>query len=199
MRYTINGIEYTTRVGDTVVADGFALHVPGGKPLAVIYFYDEESRCPLGWEVMKNPTPSHLSSAFRKSCMMLGRIPEVVRIDGERFREAFSPNEDDFNEVLTIIGIAAGCDVDLGYRSLPTMHYLSRQQCRSMDSILHTVGRLFELQRNGRQHHNHLAGRTPRDVFENGRCPVNMMSALDMGTMNWLWRNEVCDLAVASC
>ena len=190
--------EHTTKVGDTFVADGFVLNVPEREPLSVIYFFDEESRYPLGWEVASAPRPAHLCAAFRKSCMMIGRIPGTVLIDGGAFREVFFPNDGDFNEVLTIVGVA-GCNVDLSHRSLPTMHFLSLQQCGSMEAILHTVERVFESRRNGRQYHNHLAGRTPRDVLKGGLRSVGKMPAMQIGILNWLWRNEDSDLAVASC
>jgi putative transposase len=107
-------------VGDIVVADGHilnfeTLHPETGKPkrMTLLLFYDGRSNMPLGWEIMPTENVACISSAFRRTCLFLGKIPLLVYIDnGKAFRAKFFKGCPDLNQA-GIFGLyeALGCHV----------------------------------------------------------------------------------------
>ncbi|WP_302786129.1 Mu transposase C-terminal domain-containing protein [Bilophila wadsworthia] len=93
-------------VGDIVIADGKVLNFETvnpdtGKPcrMTLVLFYDGRSRCPLGWEIMPTENTACISSAFRRTCIMLGKIPRVVYLDnGRAFRAEFFKGSPEFEQ-----------------------------------------------------------------------------------------------------
>lgn len=93
-------------VGDVVIADGHTLNFETinpetGKPcrMTLLLFFDGASRYPLGWEVMATENVACISSAFRRACIRLGKIPKVVYLDnGKAFRAKFFKGCPDFEQ-----------------------------------------------------------------------------------------------------
>ena len=92
--------------GDIVIADGKVLNFETinpdtGKPcrMTLLLFYDGRSRSPLGWEIMATENTQCISVAFRRTCIMLGKIPRVVYLDnGRAFRARFFKGSPDFEQ-----------------------------------------------------------------------------------------------------
>lgn len=93
-------------VGEVVIADGHTLNFETinpdtGKPtrMTLLLFLDGRSACPLGWEVMATENVACIASAFRRTCIALGKFPRVVYIDnGKAFRARFFKGCEDFNQ-----------------------------------------------------------------------------------------------------
>lgn len=93
-------------VGDVVFADGHTLNFETlnpetGKPtrMTLLLFFDGASSHPLGWEVMPSENTACISSAFRRTCIVLGKFPRVVYIDnGKAFRAEFFKGSKDFEQ-----------------------------------------------------------------------------------------------------
>lgn len=93
-------------VGDIVIADGHVLNFETldpdtgrGKRMTLLLFYDGASRHPLGWEIMPTENTACISSAFRRTCLVLGKIPRVVYLDnGKAFRSKFFKGTSDFRQ-----------------------------------------------------------------------------------------------------
>jgi putative transposase len=108
------------QVGDIVIADGHILNFETinpetGKPkrMTLLLFYDGASNHPLGWEIMANENTACISSAFRRTCLLLGKFPRVVYIDnGKAFRSEFFEGCNDF-EQAGFLGLYRdlGCEV----------------------------------------------------------------------------------------
>ncbi|MDR1398125.1 MAG: Mu transposase C-terminal domain-containing protein [Desulfarculales bacterium] len=108
------------QVGDVAIADGHTLNFettnPGtGKPkrMTLLLFYDGASSHPLGWEIMATENVACISSAFRRSCLILGKFPKVVYLDnGKAFRAKFFSGCADF-EQAGFLGLYRdlGCEV----------------------------------------------------------------------------------------
>jgi putative transposase len=96
----------TVQVGDIVIADGHTLNFESvdpetGKPkrMTLLLFYDGASNHPLGWEIMPTENVACISSAFRRTCLLLGKIPRVVYLDnGRAFRAKFFSGYPDFQQ-----------------------------------------------------------------------------------------------------
>ncbi len=76
-------------------------------------FLDGASRYPLGWEVMATENVDCISSAFRRACIHLGKVPRVVYLDnGKAFRARFFKGCEDF-EQAGFLGLYRdlGCEV----------------------------------------------------------------------------------------
>lgn len=107
-------------VGDVIIADGHVLNFEilnpdSGKPkrMMLVMFYDGRSNMPLGWEIMPTENTDCISSAFRRSCIYLGKFPRVVYIDnGKAFRSTFFRGCDDL-EQAGHLGLyrGLGCEV----------------------------------------------------------------------------------------
>ena len=107
-------------VGDVVIADGHTLNFETidpdtGKPkrMTLLLFYDGASGHPLGWEIMASENVACISSAFRRTCLILGKFPLVVYIDnGKAFRAKFFKGVSDFRQA-GFIGLYEdlGCEV----------------------------------------------------------------------------------------
>ncbi len=107
-------------VGDIVIADGHTLNFETidsetGKPrrMTLLLFLDGASRYPLGWEVMATENVDCISSAFRRACIHLGKVPRVVYLDnGKAFRARFFKGCEDF-EQAGFLGLYRdlGCEV----------------------------------------------------------------------------------------
>ncbi len=107
-------------VGDVVIADGHTLNFETldpetGKPkrMTLLLFYDGASNCPIGWEVMATENTACISSAFRRACITLGKIPRVIYLDnGKAFRSKFFKGTSDFQQA-GILGLyeSLGCSV----------------------------------------------------------------------------------------
>ena len=84
-------------VGDIVFADGHTLNFETldpdtgkGKRMTLLLFFDGASNHPLGWEIMPTENVACISSAFRRTCLLLGKFPRVVYLDnGRAFRAKF--------------------------------------------------------------------------------------------------------------
>ncbi len=108
------------RVGDVVIADGHTLNFETinpetGKPkrMTLLLFYDGASAHPLGWEIMPTENTACISSAFRRTCILLGMFPKVVYLDnGKAFRARFFKGCADFGQA-GICGLyeGLGCQV----------------------------------------------------------------------------------------
>lgn len=58
--------------------------------MTLLLFFDGASNCPLGWEIMPSENTDCISSAFRRTCLLLGKFPRVVYLDnGRAFRAKF--------------------------------------------------------------------------------------------------------------
>ncbi|WP_027188202.1 Mu transposase C-terminal domain-containing protein [Desulfovibrio cuneatus] len=107
-------------VGDIVIADGHTLNFETldpetGKPkrMTLLLFYDGASNCPLGWEIMRTENVACISAAFRRACIVLGKIPRIIYIDnGKAFRAKFFEGIPDLQQA-GILGLYAslGCEV----------------------------------------------------------------------------------------
>ena len=107
-------------VGDVVIADGHTLNFETlnpdtGKPtrMTLLLFYDGASNHPLGWEIMATENTACISSAFRRTCLVLGKFPRVVYLDnGKAFRSKFFKGTPDF-EQAGFLGLYhdLGCEV----------------------------------------------------------------------------------------
>jgi putative transposase len=107
-------------VGDVVIADGHTLNFESvepetGKPkrMTLLLFYDGASNHPLGWEIMPTENTACISSAFRRTCLLLGKYPRVVYLDnGKAFRAKFFAGCPDF-EQAGFLGLYRdlGCEV----------------------------------------------------------------------------------------
>lgn len=107
-------------VGDVVIADGHTLNFETldpdtGKPkrMTLLLFFDGASRYPLGWEVMPSENVACISSAFRRTCLLLGKYPRVVYLDnGKAFRARFFEGCQDF-EQAGFLGLYRdlGCEI----------------------------------------------------------------------------------------
>jgi putative transposase len=107
-------------VGDIVIADGHTLNFETldpetGKPkrMTLLLFFDGASNHPLGWEVMPTENVACISSAFRRTCILLGKFPRVVYLDnGKAFRAKFFSGCADF-EQAGFLGLYRdlGCEV----------------------------------------------------------------------------------------
>ena len=107
-------------VGDVVIADGHTLNFETinpdtGKPtrMTLLLFFDGASRYPLGWEVMATENIACISSAFRRTCLVLGKFPRVVYLDnGRAFRARFFKGCPDFQQA-GFLGLYRdlGCEV----------------------------------------------------------------------------------------
>ena len=108
------------QVGDIVIADGHTLNFETINPdtgkairMTLLLFYDGASNHPLGWEVMPTENIACISAAFRRTCMVLGKIPRVVYLDnGKAFRAKFFKGIPDF-EQAQFLGLYRdlGCNV----------------------------------------------------------------------------------------
>ncbi len=107
-------------VGDIVIADGHVLNFETlnpetGKPkrMTLLLFFDGASNHPLGWEIMASENIQCISSAFRRTCMCLGKIPRVVYIDnGRAFRAKFFEGSRDLAQVgISGLYESLGCKV----------------------------------------------------------------------------------------
>jgi putative transposase len=108
------------QVGDIVIADGHTLNFESldpetGKPkrMTLLLFFDGASRHPLGWEVMPTENTACISSAFRRTCLLLGKFPRVVYLDnGKAFRSKFFSGCADFGQA-GFLGLYRdlGCEV----------------------------------------------------------------------------------------
>lgn len=84
-------------VGDVVIADGHTLNFETLNPetgkakrMTLLLFFDGASNHPLGWEIMATENIQCISSAFRRTCLLLGKFPKVVYLDnGRAFRAKF--------------------------------------------------------------------------------------------------------------
>lgn len=107
-------------VGDIVIADGHTLNFETinpetGKPcrMTLLLFFDGASSHPLGWEIMASENVACISSAFRRTCLVLGKFPRVVYLDnGRAFRAKFFKGCEDFTQA-GFLGLYAdlGCKV----------------------------------------------------------------------------------------
>lgn len=107
-------------VGDVVIADGHTLNFETLNPetgkakrMTLLLFYDGASAHPLGWEIMPTENTACISSAFRRTCILLGMFPKVVYLDnGRAFRAKFFKGCEDFNQA-GICGLyeGLGCQV----------------------------------------------------------------------------------------
>lgn len=107
-------------VGDIVIADGHTLNFETlnpetGKPgrMTLLLFYDGASNHPLGWEIMASENTACISSAFRRTCLVLGKFPRVIYLDnGKAFRSEFFKGCADF-EQAGVLGLYKdlGCEV----------------------------------------------------------------------------------------
>lgn len=107
-------------VGDIVIADGHVLNfetldpdIGKGRRMTLLLFYDGASRHPLGWEVMPTENTACISSAFRRTCLVLGKTPRVVYLDnGKAFRAKFFKGTADFRQA-GFLGLYKdlGCEV----------------------------------------------------------------------------------------
>ena len=107
-------------VGDVVIADGHTLNFETINPdtgkakrMTLLLFYDGASNHPLGWEIMATENVACISSAFRRTCIVLGKIPRVVYLDnGKAFRAKFFKGTSDFREA-GFLGLYKdlGCEV----------------------------------------------------------------------------------------
>lgn len=113
-------------VGDVVIADGHVLNFETinpetGKPkrMMLIFFYDGASNHPLGWEIMPSENTASISAAFRRTCLLLGKIPRVVYIDnGKAFKAKFFKGSPSFDEA-GFLGLYA----DLGCQTITAWPY----------------------------------------------------------------------------
>lgn len=107
-------------VGDVVIADGHTLNFESidpdtgkAKRMTLLLFFDGASRYPLGWEVMATENVACISSAFRRSCIRLGKFPRVVYLDNSKaFWARFFDGCKDF-EQAGFLGLYRdlGCEV----------------------------------------------------------------------------------------
>ena len=166
-------------VGDIVIADGHTLNFETinpetGKPtrMTLLLFFDGASRHPLGWEVMPTENVSCISSAFRRTCLFLGKIPRVIYLDnGKAFRARFFKGCNDFQQA----GFAGlyrdlGCDVIYAWpyhgqskpveRFFGTMHDMEifTPSYTGWD-IAHKPARLHRNEKLHQQLHEKLGGR----------------------------------------
>lgn len=96
----------SVEVGDIVIADGKVLNFETINPdtgrgcrMTLLLFYDGRSRSPLGWEIMATENIQCISVAFRRTCIMLGKIPRVVYLDnGRAFRAKFFKGSPEFEQ-----------------------------------------------------------------------------------------------------
>ena len=210
----------SVEVGDIVIADGKVLNFETINPdtgrgcrMTLLLFYDGRSRSPLGWEIMATENIQCISVAFRRTCIMLGKIPRVVYLDnGRAFRAKFFKGSPEF-EQAGFCGLYRdlGCEVIHAWayhgqtkpieRFFETMHeaevfvpsYVGRDIAHKparlkRNETLHrelyealggraltveethvVVARFFETYSNRPQYRTHLKGRTPAEVFEEGR------------------------------
>lgn len=94
-------------VGDVVIADGHTLNFESidpatgkAKRMTLLLFFDGRSNQPLGWEIMPTENTDCISAAFRRTCMVLGKMPRVVYIDnGKAFRAKFFKGSKDLQQV----------------------------------------------------------------------------------------------------
>lgn len=108
------------QVGDVVIADGHTLNFETVNPetgkatrMTLLLFFDGASNCPLGWEIMPSENTDCISSAFRRTCLLLGKFPRVVYLDnGRAFRAKFFKGCQDF-EQAGFLGLykSLGCEV----------------------------------------------------------------------------------------
>lgn len=107
-------------VGDVVIADGHVLnfetiHPETGKPkrMMLVLFYDGASAHPLGWEIMPTENVQCISSAFRRTCIVLGKFPKVVYLDnGKAFRAKFFKGCEDLGQAgISGLYESLGCQV----------------------------------------------------------------------------------------
>ena len=210
----------SVEVGDIVIADGKVLNFETINPdtgrgcrMTLLLFYDGRSRSPLGWEIMATENIQCISVAFRRTCIMLGKIPRVVYLDnGRAFRAKFFKGSPEF-EQAGFCGLYRdlGCEVIHAWayhgqtkpieRFFETMHeaevfvpsYVGRDIAHKparlkRNETLHrelyealggraltveethvVVARFFETYSNRPQYRTLLKGRTPAEVFEEGR------------------------------
>lgn len=81
--------------------------------MTLVLFFDGRSNMPLGWEVMATENVDCISSAFRRSCMYLGKFPRVIYMDnGRAFRAKYFEGCDDF-EQAGFLGLyrELGCEI----------------------------------------------------------------------------------------
>ena len=81
--------------------------------MTLLLFFDGASNCPLGWEIMPSENTDCISSAFRRTCLLLGKFPRVVYLDnGRAFRAKFFKGCPDF-EQAGFLGLykSLGCEV----------------------------------------------------------------------------------------
>ena len=107
-------------VGDVIIADGHTLNFETVAPetgkakrMTLVLFFDGRSNMPLGWEVMATENVDCISSAFRRSCMYLGKFPRVIYMDnGRAFRARYFEGCDDF-EQAGFLGLyrELGCEI----------------------------------------------------------------------------------------
>lgn len=107
-------------VGSVIIADGHVLNFEilnpeTGKPkrMMLVMFYDGKSNMPLGWEIMATENVDCISSAFRRSCIYMGKFPRVIYIDnGKAFRAKYFEGCDDFGQA-GFLGLyrELGCEV----------------------------------------------------------------------------------------
>jgi len=207
-------------VGDVVIADGHTLNFETLNPetgkatrMTLLLFYDGASNCPLGWEIMPTENTACIASAFRRTCLMLGKFPRVVYLDnGKAFRAKYFKGCPDF-EQAGILGLYKdlGCEVIHAWpyhgqskpveRFFGTMHDLevwmpsytgydiAHKPARmkrgedlhrqlydklggrplSLEETHTQVARWFAEYAMRPQHRTHLHGRTPGEVFMEGR------------------------------
>lgn len=107
-------------VGDIVIADGHTLNFETlnpdtGKPcrMTLLLFFDGASNHPLGWEIMPSENTACISSAFRRTCLVLGKFPRVIYLDnGRAFRAKFFKGCADFTQAgFTGLYEDLGCKV----------------------------------------------------------------------------------------
>lgn len=99
-------------VGDILIADGHVLnfesvHPETGKPcrMTLLLWFDGASSYPLGWEVMPTENTACISSALRRACLRLGKIPRIAYLDnGKAFRAKHFKGCADFRQA-GIVGL----------------------------------------------------------------------------------------------
>ena len=133
-------------VGDVVIADGHTLNFETinpdtGKPcrMTLLLFFDGRSSYPLGWEIMATENVACISSAFRRTCIRLGKFPKVVYLDnGKAFRARFFKGCPDFEQAGFL-----GLYRDLGCTDIHAWPY--HGQSKPVERFFGTMHELEEL------------------------------------------------------
>lgn len=143
-------------VGDIVVADGHTLNVMVINPLTgrpqrmtLIMFFDFKSSMPLGWEIMPTENVLAISSALRRTILLLGRffsnnseagnfgyIPRIAYLDnGRAFRAKYFRGIRDFKD-----SIVPGLFGKLGIETMYATPY--HGQSKTIERWFKTLGEM---------------------------------------------------------